>query len=94
MLRGDLADWPSTVEDREPRLNELTQHWHLEHCAHHEPHAILTCLLILLLTFNLFHAFAILHGKLYREGCITLQKLRQQVYRALEIPCSLLFVSG
>jgi len=65
-------------------FNVLTQHWHLRHCAHHDPTSILACLLIKLLAFNLFHAFALLNGKLYRQGKITLQELRLQLYRAVE----------
>src|ERR1039458_278799 len=30
-------------------FNVLTQHWHLRHCAHHDPTSILACLLITLL---------------------------------------------
>jgi hypothetical protein len=64
-------------------FNALIQHWHLRHCAHHDPTSILACLLITLLAFNLFHAFALLKGKLYRQGKITLQELRLQLYRAV-----------
>jgi hypothetical protein len=56
--------------------------WHLRHCLHHDPTSILACLLIKLLAFNLFLAFALLNGKLYRQGKITLQELRLQLYRA------------
>ncbi len=65
-------------------FNVLTKHWHLRHCAHHDPTSILACLLITLLAFNLFHAFVLLNGKLYRQGKITLQELRLQLYRAVE----------
>jgi len=65
-------------------FNVLTKHWHLRHCAHHDPTSILACLLITLLAFNLFHAFGVLNGKLYRQGKITLQELRLQLYRAVE----------
>ena len=65
-------------------FNVLTKHWHLRHCAHHDPTSILACLLITLLAFNLFHAFELLNGKLYRQGKITLQELRLQLYRAVE----------
>jgi hypothetical protein len=70
-------------------FNVLTKHWHLRHCAHHDPTSILACLLIKLLAFNLFHAFALLNGKLYRQGKITLQELRLQLYRAVEQGCPL-----
>jgi hypothetical protein len=65
-------------------FNELTQHYHLEHCPHHHPVAIVAWLLILLLAFNLFEWFARLHGKLLRIGAITLAELTWQLDRALE----------
>lgn len=64
-------------------FNELTQAWHLTHCAHHHPVAIQVLLWIKLMAFTLFHAFAILHGKLLRLGKVTLQELRKQIYRSL-----------
>ena len=64
-------------------FGELTQHWHLTHCAHHEPVAVVALLWIKLIAFTLFHAFAILHGKLFRLGLVTLQELRKQIYRSL-----------
>jgi hypothetical protein len=72
-------------------FGELTQHWHLTHCAHHQPVAVLSLLWIKIIAFTLFHAFAILHGKLFRLGKITLQELRKRIYRSLlcgwPIPC-------
>ena len=65
-------------------FNELTQHYHLTHCPRHEAGAIQTGLLILVLGFNLFELFARLHGKLWRQGRITLQELARQLDRALE----------
>jgi hypothetical protein len=64
-------------------FGELTQHWHLTHCAHHDPVAIEALLWIKIIAFTLFHAFAILHGKLYRLGKVTLQELRKRIYRSL-----------
>jgi hypothetical protein len=64
-------------------FGELTQHWHLTHCAHHHPVAVLALLWIKIIAFTLFHAFAILHGKLFRLGKATLQELRKQIYRSL-----------
>lgn len=75
-------------------FNVLTKHWHLRHCAHHDPTSILACLLITLLAFNLFHAFVLLNGKLYRQGKITLQELRLQLYRAVEHGLLLPLFSG
>jgi hypothetical protein len=64
-------------------FGQLTQHWHLTHCAHHKPVAVLTLLWIKIIAFTLFHAFAILHGKLFRLGKVTLQELRKRIYRSL-----------
>lgn len=65
-------------------FNELTQHYHLTHCPRHEAAAIQAWLLILVLGFNLFELFARLHGKLWRQGRLTLQELARQLDRALE----------
>lgn len=65
-------------------FNELTQHYHLTHCPRHEPAAIQTWLLILVLGFNLFELFVRLHGKLWRQGRTTLQEIARQLDRALE----------
>jgi hypothetical protein len=64
-------------------FGQLTQHWHLTHCSHHHPVAVVVLLWIKLLALTLFHAFAILHGKLYRMGKVTFQELRKQIYRSL-----------
>jgi hypothetical protein len=64
-------------------FDELTQHWHLPHVAHHQPVAMQALLWIKLIAFTLFHAFAILHGQLFRLGKVTLQELRKRIYRSL-----------
>ena len=64
-------------------FNELTQGWHLTHCAHHHPVALQVLLWIKIMAFTLFHAFVILHGKLFRLGKVTIQELRQRIYRSL-----------
>lgn len=64
-------------------FGQLTQHWHLTHCAHHHPVAVVALLWIKLIAFTLFHAFAILHGKLFRLGKVTLNEVRKQIYRSL-----------
>lgn len=64
-------------------FGELTQHWHLTHCAHHQEVAVVALLWIKIIAFTLFHAFAILHGKLFRLGKVTLQELRKRIYRSL-----------
>lgn len=64
-------------------FNELTQAWHLTHCAHHHPVAIQVLLWIKIIAFTLFHAFAILHGKLFRLGKVTYQEARKRLYRSL-----------
>jgi hypothetical protein len=75
-------------------FGQLTQHWHLTHCAHHHPVAVLALLWIKIIAFTLFHAFAILHGKLFRLGKTTLQELRQQIYRSLLCGSPMPFFSG
>ena len=75
-------------------FGELTQHWHLTHCAHHQPVAVLSLLWIKIIAFTLFHAFAILHGKLFRLGKATLQELRKQIYRSLLCGWSVVCFSG
>ena len=65
-------------------FNELTQHYHLEHCPHHEPVAIVAWLLILVGAFNLFEAFARLNGVLWGAGRVTLQEMARQLDRGLE----------
>jgi hypothetical protein len=73
---------------------ELTQHWNLTHCAHHHRVSVLALLWIKLIAFTLFHAFAILHGKLVRLGKVTLQEVRQQIYRSLLCGSPVPFFSG
>jgi len=75
-------------------FGELTQHWHLTHCAHHHPVAVVALLWIKIIAFTLFHAFAILHGKLFRLGKTTLQELRKQIYRSLLCGSPMPFFSG
>ena len=75
-------------------FGELTQHWHLTHCAHHQPVAVLALLWIKIIAFTLFHAFAILHGKLFRLGKVTLQELRKRIYRSLLCGWPMPFLSG
>lgn len=75
-------------------FGQLTQHWHLTHCAHHHPVAVLALLWIKIIAFTLFHAFAILHGKLFRLGKATLQELRKQIYRSLLCGSPMPFSSG
>lgn len=75
-------------------FGELTQHWHLTHCAHHHPVAVVALLWIKILAFTLFHAFAILHGKLFRLGQATLSEVRKQIYRSLLCGQPIQFFSG
>jgi hypothetical protein len=92
VVAGDLAGYDGAVirDIGHSRWNienhafgQLTQHWHLTHCSHHHPVAVVALLWIKILAFTLFHAFAILHGKLYRMGKATFQELRKQIYRSL-----------
>ena len=75
-------------------FGELTQHWHLTHCAHHHPVAVVALLWIKIIAFTLFHAFALLHGKLFRLGKATLNELRKQIYRSLLCGAPIRFFSG
>lgn len=56
---GDLIRrWGHARWDEETRgFGELTQHWHLNHCYHHHPTAMLVCRLILFLAFILTTIF-------------------------------------
>jgi Transposase DDE domain len=64
-------------------FNELTQYYHLEHCPHHTPVAIVAWLLILVLAFNLFELFARVHSKLWRQGKTTLQDLASELFESM-----------
>ena len=75
-------------------FGELTQHWHLTHCAHHKPVAVMALLWIKIIAFTLFHAFAILHGKLFRLGKVTLLELRKRIYRSLLCGLPIAYFSG
>ena len=75
-------------------FGELTQHWHLTHCAHHHPVAVLALLWIKIIAFTLFRAFAVLHGKLFRLGKATLSEVRKQIYRSLLCSTPMPFFSG
>ncbi len=65
-------------------FNELTQHYHLTHCEHHHPVAIVAWLLILVIAFVAFELFAKVHGKLVRLAGQTLQDIARQLDRSLE----------
>ena len=65
-------------------FNELTQFYHLEHCYHHEPVAMLAQMLILILGFVLFSAYALLHSQQFRLGQMTLKELAHDLDLALE----------
>ena len=77
-------------------FNELTQAYHLEHCYHHEPVSMLAQMLILVLGFTLFTAFAELHNKVVRLGALTAKALAQELDLALEedLPWEQWFHSG
>lgn len=65
-------------------FNVLTQHYHLTHCPHHHPVAILAWLLFLVLGFVLFGVFAQVHGKLLGLAQTTGQEIAAQLDRSLE----------
>lgn len=64
-------------------FNGLTQHYHLTHCRHHDPTAIVAGLLFLVLGFVLFGVWARVHGKLLGLASLTLQAIATQLDRAL-----------
>jgi len=65
-------------------FNVLTQHYHLTHCPHHHPVAILAWLLILVLGFVLFGVFAAIHGKLLALTRLPRKEIASQLNTALE----------
>lgn len=65
-------------------FNELTSYYHLEHCYHHEPVAMLAQMLILMLGFTLFNAYAGLHSQRVRMGQVSLKELAHDLDLALE----------
>jgi hypothetical protein len=77
-------------------FNELTQFYHLEHCYHHEPVAMLAQMLILILGFVLFSAYAVLHSQQVRLGQVSLKELAHDLDLALEddLPWDLWFACG
>ena len=77
-------------------FNELTQFYHLEHCYHHEPVAMLAQMLILILGFVLFSAYAVRHSQQVRLGQVSLKELAHDLDLALEqeLPWDLWFASG
>jgi hypothetical protein len=70
-----LRAWKITQPDGELVFNELTQFYHLEHCCHHEPVAMLAQMLIRMLGFLLFSAYAVLHSQKVRLGQTTMKEL-------------------
>jgi hypothetical protein len=103
VVAGDLAAYDGAVirdlghlrwKIENHAFGELTQHWHLTHCAHHQPVALVCLLWIKIIAFTLFHAFALLHGKLFRLGKVTFQELRKRIYRSLLCGCSVQCFSG
>jgi hypothetical protein len=56
--------------------------------------AVVALLWIKIIAFTLFHAFAILHGKLFRLGKVTLQEVRKRIYRSLLCGQSIRLFSG
>lgn len=65
-------------------FNELTQYYHLTHCPHHEPVAIIAWLLFLILGFTIFELFVRLNSKVWRQGRTTLKELWRQLDHAME----------
>jgi hypothetical protein len=78
----EAGHWRWGIENK--AFNELTQFYHLEHCYHHEPVAMLAQMLILLLGFVLFNAYATLHSQRVRLGQVSLKELAHDLDLALE----------
>jgi len=64
-------------------FNELTQHYGLEHCARHEPVAIMVWLLIRIVGMVLFEWYAKVHCKTVRLGSQTLKDLCDHLRTAM-----------
>jgi hypothetical protein len=105
LLDEELKDYPLEMAYRaghrrwgieNKAFNELTQHYHLEHCYHHEPTAMLAQMLILMLGFVLFSAYAVLHSQQIRLEQVTMKELAQDLNLALEddLPWNLWFAAG
>ena len=77
-------------------FNELTTYYHLEHCYHHEAVSMLAQMLVLILGFMLFNAFATQHSQLVRSGQVSLKELAHDLDLALEeaLQWDLWFASG
>jgi len=98
-LDGDagasLRDWgPRRWKIENNAFGELTQPGHLTHCAHHPPVAVVALLWLKRIACTRFHAFAILHGKRFRLGQVTLHEVRQQIYRSRLCGAPILLFSG
>jgi hypothetical protein len=65
-------------------FNELTQHYHLTHCPHHQPVAIVAWLLFLVLGFTIFELFVHLNSKLWRQGRTTINELWRRLDHGME----------
>lgn len=92
IYRGGHRRWGIENE----AFNQLTQFYHLEHCYHHEPGAMLVQMLILMLGFTLFTAFAKLHRKVVRLEKVSLKDLAHQLDLALveDLPWEQWFACG
>ena len=55
-------------------FGQLAQHGHLTHYFRHHPVAVVALQWIKILSFTLFGAFAIFHGKLFRVGKVISQE--------------------
>ena len=103
MVSDKLRDYPAQaiyesghrrwgIENK--AFNELTTYYHLEHCYHHEPIAMQAQMLILILGFVLFNAYA--NSQLVRLGQVSMKELAHDLDLALEEALSwdLWFASG
>ncbi len=78
----EAGHWRWGIENK--AFNELTQFYALGHCYHHHLRAMVAQMLILMLGFVLFNAYALLHSQPVRLGQVSLKELAQELNLALE----------
>ena len=64
-------------------FNQLSAHWALDHCFHHDPTAILNFILICLIAYTLVQCFHLLNVKPPLRARFTLIALARQIFRGI-----------
>lgn len=93
MPSGDFAHLSRFVA-KNHAFGELTRHWHLTHCAQHEPVAVGALLWIKIIAFTLFRAYARLFGQRVRLRKVSLNEERKALYVSRLCGPPHLFFSG